>query len=188
MASSIGRCGASTVRSCGPHVQLPVRQKKPHDEPDDHALGYSRGGFSTKIHLLTDANGIPLHAELSDGSRHEARYFGCVLDGAGIRQPSGQLRRRPARIAGDRAYSSKTNRALARARRIGTVIPSRKNEKTQCKLDQQAYRRRNAIERCVGWLKGFRRVGTRHEKLARTYLGILTLAMMIIMLRFSDRT
>ena len=45
------------------------------EEPEDHALGYSRGGFGTKLHLLTDSNGIPLHVELSAGQRHESRLF-----------------------------------------------------------------------------------------------------------------
>ena len=39
-------------------------------------------------------------------------------------------------------------------------------------------RRRNAAERCVGWLKGERRVGTRQDKLATRFFGFVQLAMM----------
>ena len=46
------------------------------------------------------------------------------------------------------------------------------------RLDREAYRRRNAVERCFGWLKRLRRIGTRHEKTARSFMTMLKLAMM----------
>jgi len=45
------------------------------------------------------------------------------------------------------------------------------------KFDREAYRRRNVVERCIGWLKENRRVAVRYEKLATNYLGMLKLAM-----------
>ncbi len=45
------------------------------------------------------------------------------------------------------------------------------------KFDRQAYRQRNVVERCIGWLKENRRVAVRYEKLAINYLGMLKLAM-----------
>jgi hypothetical protein len=47
------------------------RKKKDPDEPADHALGRSRGGFSTKIHILCDGYGHPLHFHLTAGQAHE---------------------------------------------------------------------------------------------------------------------
>ncbi len=49
-------------------------KKSDPDEPADHALGRSRGGFSTKIHLLCDRHGHPLHFHLTPGQTHESRY------------------------------------------------------------------------------------------------------------------
>ena len=45
------------------------------------------------------------------------------------------------------------------------------------KFDREAYRQRNVVERCIGWMKENRRVAIRYEKLAINYLGMLKLAM-----------
>ncbi len=58
------------------------------------------------------------------------------------------------------------------------------------RFDKRSYRRRNIIERCIGWLKNYRRLATRHEKLAVNYLAMVQLAFTarILKMRFSDRT
>jgi transposase len=66
---------------------------------------------------------------------------------------------------------------------VTAVIPTRGGERRRS-FDPVAYRRRNVVERCVGWLKGFRRIGTRSEKLAVTYAAMLTLAMIRVLLSF----
>jgi transposase len=52
------------------------------DEPEDHALGRSQGGFSTKLHVVTDGNGIPLDAYLTPGQTHEAKAFEPLMNSA----------------------------------------------------------------------------------------------------------
>lgn len=89
----------------------------------------------------------------------------------------GGVRYRPQRLAGDRGYSYDRIRAWLRRHRIDAVIPRRSNQRPGRKpLDAPAYRRRNVVERCVGWLKECRRVATRYEKRAATYLAMLKLA------------
>ncbi|MEM1356203.1 MAG: transposase, partial [Planctomycetota bacterium] len=44
-------------------------------------------------------------------------------------------------------------------------------------FDREAYRRRNVIERCIGWLKHARRIATRYEKTAVNFMAMLKLAM-----------
>jgi transposase len=89
----------------------------------------------------------------------------------------GRPRTRPKRLLGDRAYSTPAIRGHCRRRRIEAVIPQRADEKRRRKrgrplaFDPAAYRKRNAAERCVGWLKGCRGVGTRSEKLAVNFLA-----------------
>jgi transposase len=154
-------------------------------EPQDHALGRSRGGFGTKIHLVSDGGGLPLAVELSAGQAHESRFATDVLDAVRIKQPTGRPRQRPDRVAGDKGYSYTHIRAWLRAKHIKVVIPERKDQQERrasrpgrpLSFDRQAYRRRNVVERCVGWLKEARRVATRYEKLAVHYLGVLKLAM-----------
>lgn len=92
--------------------------------------------------------------------------------------PGGGIQRRPQRLAGDKGYSFDRIREWLRAHRIEDVIPRRSNQKPGRKpLDTDAYRRRNVVERCVGWLKEFRRIGTRFEKLAATFLAMVHMAM-----------
>ena len=57
------------------------------------------------------------------------------------------------------------------------MIPTRKDQRRNPHFDKQAYRRRNVVERCVGWLKECRRLATRHEKLAVNFLAMAKLAM-----------
>ena len=57
------------------------------------------------------------------------------------------------------------------------MIPSRKDQRRSPHFDKRAYRRRDVVERCINWLKESRRIGTRHEKLAVTFMGMIKLAM-----------
>jgi transposase len=95
-------------------------------EPADHALGRSRGGWTTKLHLACEQGGRPLSMLLTAGHRGDSPQFAAVL--AGIRVPRcgvGRPRVRPDRVLADRAYTSRANRALLRRRGIKACIPSK---------------------------------------------------------------
>lgn len=151
-------------------------QKGGSGEPHDHALGRSRGGFGTKIHLATDGHGVPLTATVTPGQTHESTQLEPVLDAVRIGR-----RRRPKKLAGDKGYSYGRVRRYLHRRGIRPVIPRRSDQLGKpgptARFDRDAYRRRNVIERCVGWLKENRRLGTRYEKLAMNFLAFVTLAM-----------
>ncbi len=103
------------------------------------------------------------------------------MEQVGIPQPIGRPRKRPGRLAGDKAYRGRRVRDWLRVHGIGRVIPSAENERARhdgrVKFDKLAYRRRSIIENCIGWLKECRRIATRFEKLAVNYAGMLKLAM-----------
>ena len=152
--------------------------KKVPGEPDDQALGRSRGGFGTKLHLVVDGHGRPLSAVVTAGQAHESKSRERVLEAVRIKRPGrGRPRRRPRRLAGDQGYSYRRVRRDLRRRRIKAVIPTRKDQRRNPHFDKEAYRRRNVVERCVGWLKECRRLATRHEKLAVNFLAMVKLAM-----------
>jgi transposase len=154
-----------------------VREKnQPPGEPADHALGRSRGGFGSKLHLVSDSRGLPLAIALSPGQANESQYLAPVLNAVRVPQQVGRPRQRPASVAGDRGYSFPHLRRWLAAHRIRAVIPTRSDQPRQ-PLDRVAYRQRNVIERCVGWLKEGRRIATRYEKLAIHFLAVLKLAM-----------
>jgi transposase len=111
-----------------------------------------------------------------------------------IPQRCGRPRCRPARLAGDKAYSVRRVRQWLRCHKIEAVIPQRKDQIARhsgrpLKFDKAAYRQRNIIERCIGWLKECRRIATRFEKLAVNFLAMIKAAILERYLRiaFSDR-
>jgi transposase len=160
-----------------------LREKKVAGEPPDHALGRSRGGFGTKIHLVTDGNGLPLAAAVSAGQRHECLYAEPVLQAAHIRRGNGRVRTRPKAVAGDKGFSYARVRRYLRRRRIKAVIPTRKDQRRRPGFDQETYRRRNVVERCLNWLKESRALATRFDKLAVNYLATVKLAILQLYLR-----
>lgn len=91
--------------------------------PVNQALGRSRGGFGSKIHLVTDGNGLPLWFCLSPGQSAEIRYATSALGMARIPTSSGHYRTRPTHLATDKAYRSRALRAELRRRKIKAVIP-----------------------------------------------------------------
>jgi transposase len=115
------------------------------------------------------------------------------MDGIAIPQRLGRPRKRPRSLAGDKAYSVKRIRQWLRAHGIQAVIPPKENESLRhdprARFDKDAYRRRAVVEQCVGWMKECRRIGTRFDKLAVNFLGMLQLAMIhrYLKLLFSDR-
>jgi hypothetical protein len=82
-------------------------------EPTDHALGRSRGGLTTKLHLAVEQGQRPLSIVATAGQRGDSPQFAAVL--GGIRVPRlgpGRPRTRPSRVLADKACSSRANRAL----------------------------------------------------------------------------
>lgn len=124
------------------------------DEPEDHAVGLSRGGIGTKIHLGADSTGLPLAFTLAAGQRHEVTAFERTLKA--VRLPGSRSRphTRPKHLAGDKAYSYRPIFAHLRRRGIRPVIPSRKGGNMgkgwPRTFAPDLYRKRNAIECCVG--------------------------------------
>ncbi len=172
------------ARAFGRTRPPPAREKnRPPGEPPDHALGRSRGGFGTKLHLVTDGRGLPLAVAVSPGQAHESRDVEPVLNAVRIARPRGRPRQRPAALAGDKGYSYPRVRGWLRAHHIRAIIPTRHDQRPQPAFDREAYRQRHVIECRVGWLKECRRIATRYEKLAIHFLAILNLAILQLYLQ-----
>ena len=61
-------------------------------------------------------------------------------------------------------------------RGIAPCIPSRRNRKVAIPYDPVAYRQRHRIENAFARLKDWRRVATRYDRCADTYLSAIALA------------
>ncbi|MCX4774484.1 IS5 family transposase [Streptomyces sp. NBC_01285] len=163
------------------------------------ALGRSRGGLTTKVHLAVDGRGLPLPIVLTPGNVNDATTFVQVLDGIRIpRAMTGRPRTTPDRVLGDKAYSSRAIRHLLRRRGIVATIPERRDQAANRRrrgtsggrppaFDRNAYRDRNVVERCFARLKQFRAIATRFDKLAARYRAGLVLASLVLWLREPTR-
>lgn len=108
------------------HVSAAGGRSRDHQEPANHGRGYSRGGFTSKTHLVVDNLGNVLNATLAAGQSHETTEFEHLL----TRAPWtwGKTRRWPQAVAGDKGYSSEKNRAFLKQRRMESVIARKANE------------------------------------------------------------
>jgi transposase len=88
-----------------------------------------------------------------------------------------------AQAAMDKAYDSNAIRAKLVAKGIEPVIPPKANRLEIIVYDKEQYKQRNKVERLFNKMKQFRRIATRYEKLKATFLGFVTLALIVIMLR-----
>jgi transposase len=150
---------------------------------DREALGCSKGGFSTKIHLRVEGQGKPITFLLTVGERHETVVFEALMaQGAVARSGVGRPKRRPKRMIADKGDSSGPLRRYLRRSGIRYTIPHKSNEKHRSKFDKTLYRERNRVERCFNRLKQSRRIATRYEKKAENYLAMLTVAAIIMWL------
>lgn len=193
--------------SCAPTSTLPepgarrlaTRGARPgggQTEPDDHAIGRSRGGTTTKIHLACDGHGRPLSVVLTGGNVNDC-MFEPVMAGICIprhpRRRPGRPWRRPVRVLADKGYSSRAIRAYLRHRGIAATIPERRDQQAgrirrgsrggrPPAFDAHIYRRRNVVERCFGRLKQYRAIATRYDKTAQSYQGMIDLATLLMWL------
>jgi transposase len=152
---------------------------------EGEALGRSRGGLTSKIHLACDGRGWPLAFTLTGGNVNDCTQFESVMAKVRIARPGpGRPRTRPDRVVADKGYSARKIRAYLRRRGIAATIPERIDQingrirrgETLCRLDKAAYRRRNVVERCFNRLKQNRAPATRYDKRASHYQAMVTLA------------
>jgi transposase len=153
--------------------RIPVQQAhKKSDEPEDQALGRSRGGFSTKIHVTVDGLGNPLRIRLTAGQRHDSTQAQALLEGYVCQY-----------VIADRGYAAEALRDWIIQQGATPVIPPHQKSKHPHEYDTWLYRERHLVECFINKLKHFRRVFSRFDKLARRYLGFVQLASVLIWLR-----
>nr|WP_234323394.1 IS5 family transposase [Streptomyces bikiniensis] len=158
----------------------------------DPALGRSRGGLTSKIHLACDSRGRPLAFVVTGGNTNDCTRFTAVMEA--IRVPRigpGRPRVRPDHVLGDKGYSSKAIRAWLRRKGIAHTIPERADQVRNRgrrgsrggrppAFDRETYKRRNVVERCFNRLKQWRGIATRYDKTAQSYEAAVTLASLLM--------
>ncbi|MEV8015880.1 IS5 family transposase [Streptomyces sp. NPDC086554] len=182
----------STVVRAHQHATGARPPSGPSTEPSDHALGRSRGGLTTKIHLAADGRCRPLALLVSAGHRHDSSYFEAVMNRIRVpRTGPGRPRSRPVQVSAAPAYSSRAIRTYLRQRGIKAVIPEPANQIANRKrrgtrggrppaFDPGTYKIRNTVERCIGRLKQWRGIAMRTDKLAIHYEAAVHIAAVFI--------
>jgi transposase len=129
-------------------------------------MGRSRGGLTTKIHALVDADGLPVRLELTAGQAADAPMAEKLLSDV---QPG-------ATILADKAYDTDAIRHFAKQRRCCANIPAKTNRKKTFSFSRWVYRQRNQVERFFNRIKQMRGLATRYDRRADNYLAALKLA------------
>ena len=140
-------------------------------------MGRSRGGLTTKIHALVDANGMPVVLKLSEGQAHDGRSAQDMLGNFGL----GQI------LLADRAYDSDALRAEMEKQGAWANIKPMPRRVRIPAFSAFLYRYRNLVERFFNKLKHFRAIATRFEKHDANYLALIKLASARIWMRFTSR-
>ncbi|MFI1675143.1 IS5 family transposase [Streptomyces sp. NPDC020598] len=177
----------STIVRAHQHAAGARKKGAPADEPGDHAIGRSRGGLTTKIHLAADTRCRPLAFVLTAGQAGDAPAFTDVMARLRVPRRRGRPRTRPDLVLADKAYSSRAIREHLRKRGIRAVIPVPADQRRHRlrrgsrggrppAFDRETYKQRNTVERCINRLKQWRGIATRYEKTATIYLAGLHIA------------
>ena len=140
-------------------------------------MGRSRGGLTTKIHALVDAEGLPIVVKLTEGQAHDGRSAQDMLGDL----TEGQI------LLADRAYDSNALRNGLAERGAWANIRPMSTRKVKPSFSAFLYRYRNLVERYFNKLKHFRAVATRYEKHDANYLALVKLAAARIWMRFMSR-
>jgi transposase len=139
---------------------------------DGQALGRSVGGFGTKVPTLVDALGNPVEIVLTAGQEAGVTQAGPLID-----------RHKAGAFILDKAYDSDAVVAAAGRRGAEAVTPPKKNRKVPHDYDKHLYKERKKVEWFVSLIEQYRRAATRYEKAARTFLGFVHLASIMVLLR-----
>src|ERR1017187_7862420 len=140
------------------------------------AIGKSRGGWNTKIHLVAADARTAIAFSLSPGNDHDAPQGRLLLEQLGP-MPEGLP------MLMDRAYEGDETRQLVLDLGMIPVVPPKSSRLTPWEYDRALYKKRNEVERLFRRLKGFRRIFSRFEKLDVVFLAFLHFALIVEALR-----
>lgn len=135
-------------------------------------MGRSRGGFTSKLHAQVDALGNPLEFVLTGGEVADITVAPQFLEHISH-----------CTVIADKGYDSDTLIQQLQARECVVVIPPRSNRRVPREYDRHLYKERHLVETFFNKIKEYRRIATRYEKLAQTFLAFVHMAAALIWIR-----
>ncbi|MCX4506748.1 IS5 family transposase [Streptomyces anulatus] len=190
-------CRAHQHSAGGPQEATsgPGKRARPRQHRPDEGLGRSRGGLTSKIHLVGEGGRRPLAVLITPGQWGDAPQLIPVMERIRVGRLDGvRPRTRPDHLGGDKACSSRRNRRYLRRRQIKHTVPEPRNQRANRQssgskvgrptgFDKTIYKRRNEVERMINGLKNSRAVATRFDKCAYIFHGTVTVASIRLWLR-----
>jgi len=128
-------------------------------------MGRSRGGLTSKLHALVDADGRPVTLRLTGGQIADCTEAEALIDDIG----EGDI------LLADKGYDTDAIRAKAAARKAWANIPPKANRKGTFVFSGWVYRQRNLVERFFNRIKQFRGIATRYDKDPNNFLAAVKL-------------
>jgi transposase len=147
------------------HIKLHQDGANPRGGQAAQAIGRTKGGINTKLAAIVERRGRAVALGLVEGQRHDLHAINPLL---------GCLRGR--RAVGDKGFDADTFRARLRYQRTRTCIPPKRSRRHPVTFHRGYYRHRHNVENFFCRLKRHRRISTRYEKLAATFLAFVQLA------------
>ncbi|AVB18357.1 MULTISPECIES: IS5 family transposase [Pseudomonas syringae group] len=133
----------------------------------DQAIGKSRAGNTSKIHLAVDACGLPIAFDVTAGQTNDCSQAASLI----AKVPDAEV------IIADKGYDTEAIRAQVEQQGSKVVIPRKRNSlKGNADLDKGLYRNRHLVENAFARLKHFRAVASRFDKLKRNYESVIAMA------------
>jgi transposase len=126
--------------------------------------------LNSKLHVVCDGQGRPLVMLLSEGQMSD--YKGALLMFDALPRAKALL--------GDKGYDADWFRSAMAHRGIAPCIPSKTNRKGAIPHDRMLYRQRHRIENMFGKLKDWRRIHTRYDRCAHTFMSAISIAATVI--------
>lgn len=157
-----------TVYVDASHVKVHQSGLNPAGGRETQAVGLTKGGWNSKIHVAVDGAGAPRVLLLTAGHEADVNYAQEVLEDLEVKM-----------AVLDKGYDSDALRIWLFERDVTPCIPSRSNCLNPWPYPKRSYRKRHRVENFFQKIKTFRRVATRYDKLAETYFGWLLLATIV---------
>ena len=137
----------------------------------NQAIGVSRGGKNTKIHVLINEKMQVLNVILSGGQIHDSEPVVELFKGVELKGK---------KVLADKAYSTEFIRSYLQGQGALVCIPDKINFKFKHDFDSELYKQRNIIERFFQRIKNYRHIATRFDKLADCFKNFVLLASTVI--------
>ena len=133
-------------------------------------IGRTKGGLTSKLHVVCDGKGRPVRLHLSEGQC--SNFTGADL----LLQDLPQARV----LIGDKGYDSNKIRSLLLEQGITPCIPSRRNRNKKVPYSKRLYKMRHKVENLFAKLKDWRPIATRYDRCAHIFLSAVLLAATLI--------